>query len=335
MNQILYGVAGTGKTFQTKILAINCIENTNFDEFSSDNFQDDFAYIAQKYEYYTKENQIFFVTFHPNFSYQEFVEGITAQTSPTGEVHYTIKDGIFKIITQKAISKPKENFVLIIDEINRGNVAKIFGELITLIEPNKRLGKSDAHSVILPYSQESFGVPQNLHIIATMNTADRSIAPLDLALRRRFTFREILPNPSLLANKIIENIYLDKILQKINQRIVYFLGENYQIGHSYFLENCDNLEDLAEIFLRKIIPLLREYFFDDDQKVALILQNKSPNLSFFKKEIFNPKNLFFEKNNVFNDNFGGDFDDFFQEKIIYKPLSKQEIIKNPAVFEIY
>lgn len=342
MNQILYGVAGTGKTFYTKKWAVevienNLIENNFFEEIEKPDVQK----IQEKYEFYKKNDQIIFVTFHPNFSYQEFVEGITAKTLPNGQISYFVKDGIFKFIAQKAnfefqqhhqnqttetqTTKAK-NFVLIIDEINRGNVAKIFGELLTLIEENKRLGNPDAQMVVLPYSQETFGVSPNLHIIATMNGADRSIASLDLALRRRFDFVEMLPNAQLLEGKTIENISLKALLQKINQRICFFLGENYQIGHSYFLAKCDNWEDLVDIFLYKIIPLLKEYFFEDMQKVHLILQNKNPNISFFRKAVFNPKKLFNTESTEFEDI-------FLEEKFLYQLLSKKEILANVEIIK--
>jgi len=164
----------------------------------------------------------------------------------------------------------KQNFVLIIDEINRGNVSGIFGELITLIETDKRAGQKEAISVILPYSKERFSVPDNIYIIGTMNTADRSVEALDTALRRRFSFEEILPKPELLNDHKYQDVNLELLLDKINQRIELLVDKDHQIGHSYFL-NINSLEDLKLVFKDKIIPLLEEYFYGDFGKIGLVL----------------------------------------------------------------
>ncbi|MDA8030386.1 MAG: AAA family ATPase [Alphaproteobacteria bacterium] len=163
--------------------------------------------------------------------------------------------------------------VLIIDEINRGNISRIFGELITLIEESKRLDNDEAAAVELPYSGDTFGVPNNLYIIGTMNTADRSIALLDTALRRRFRFVEMMPRPKLLAGIDVDGIKIQNLLAAMNEHIEALYDRDHQIGHSFFLrlENNSSIETLADIFEHEILPLLQEYFYDDWEKIDLVL----------------------------------------------------------------
>jgi 5-methylcytosine-specific restriction enzyme B len=156
----------------------------------------------------------------------------------------------------------KSNFVLIIDEINRGNISRIFGELITLIEASKREGEDEALDVVLPYSKERFSVPQNLYLIATMNTADRSLTGLDVALRRRFKFEEVSPRPELLHGIKVEGLDIEQLVIVLNERIEMLLDRDHCLGHSYFLplRTDATIERLALTFDCDIIPLLREYF---------------------------------------------------------------------------
>jgi hypothetical protein len=175
--------------------------------------------------------------------------------------------------SQSAENREEKQYVLIIDEINRGNVSQIFGELITLIEPDKRSGQEEALKVVLPYSKESFSVPPNLHIIGTMNTADRSVEALDTALRRRFTFREMMPDlwaPGM--NQVIDGISLKVLLQTLNRRIELLLDRDHQIGHS-FLMKVKEINGLMQVFFNQIIPLLKEYFYGDFGKIGLVLDD--------------------------------------------------------------
>ena len=222
-----------------------------------------------------------FVTFHQSYGYEEFVEGLRPvladESDEAGEVRYEIKAGVFKKLCQRAEANPEQRFALFIDEINRGNISKILGELITLIEPSKRAGEADAVSVTLPYSGEEFSVPNNLDIYGTMNTADRSLALLDTALRRRFEFVELMPDCEVLEGIVVVkdgvNIDIAQMLEAINERIEMLYDREHGIGHAYFLPLKANpsFALLADIFRQKILPLLEEYFFEDWQKIRLVL----------------------------------------------------------------
>lgn len=181
------------------------------------------------------------------------------------------------------VSSQRKPFVLIIDEINRGNVSRIFGELITLIEPSKRAGASEALTTTLPYSKRPFSVPDNLYLIGTMNTADRSLAGLDIALRRRFEFEEMPPRPDLLEDVVIEegehSVNVGELLNVLNQRIEVLLDRDHCLGHAYFMQLNDDptLERLSKIFQNQVLPLLQEYFFEDWQRIAWVLNDHRKN----------------------------------------------------------
>ncbi|WP_219035192.1 McrB family protein [Empedobacter falsenii] len=212
-----------------------------------------------------------FITFHQSYSYEDFMEGIKPDLeNEEGELKYKIEDGIFKRIADRAKRDPFNKYALFIDEINRGNVSQIFGELITLIEEDKRLGNKEALEVTLPYSKEKFGVPSNLYIIGTMNTADRSVEALDTALRRRFVFEEMPPKYDLEGlQQELFGFKAGEILKTINQRIEKLLDRDHQIGHAYFIKK--NETTIIDSFYKNIIPLLQEYFFGDYGKIGLVL----------------------------------------------------------------
>lgn len=171
------------------------------------------------------------------------------------------------------IRENEKNYVFIIDEINRGNISKIFGELITLIEPSKRLGQEEGVTVRLPYSKKPFGVPDNVYLIGTMNTADRSIATIDTALRRRFQFKEMQPNPNVLEGITVGGVSIKEMLIRMNKKISVLYDREHTIGHAYFipLKKNPNIETLGAIFENNIIPLLQEYFYDDYEKIRMVL----------------------------------------------------------------
>jgi 5-methylcytosine-specific restriction protein B len=376
LNQILYGPPGTGKTYTTIEHAVK-IADPNFYKTLADSSSttiEQRSSLKARFDELLKIGQIAFTTFHQNFSYEDFVEGLKAE-SDGGQISYSVEDGIFKEICEKAdpvlqaggledaITDLKEKcsdesiklqtqtgkvfslsyrggktfrcmpeasnadrdlpanidhvrkvtrgeipenlycssyvksiakylsesysielggaiaqpeaipHVLIIDEINRGNIAKIFGELITLLEPGKRKGQAEELTLTLPYSKDHFSVPVNLHVIGTMNTANTSLAKVDIALRRRFEFLEMMPKPELLEGLSVEGVDVSRLLEAINQRIELLYDRDHCIGHSYFmgLSNGASLSNLAAIFEKQVIPLLEEYFFDDWSLIHRVL----------------------------------------------------------------
>lgn len=281
-NQIYYGPPGTGKTYKMR----GRIEEEGYSE--------------GNYE---------FVTFHQSYGYEEFIEGLRPKLGGgrEGQVRYEIRSGVFKKLCERAKKNPDQRFALFIDEINRGNVSKIFGELITLIEPDKRTRAKNELSVTLPYSGDKFSVPQNIDIIGTMNTADRSLALLDTALRRRFEFEPLYPDTRdegeeapLAGVRVIhkrnnegKEINIPEMLTEINRRIEVLYDREHLIGHAYFIslkEMKDKgdkaFEELQRIFKRKVLPLLEEYFFEDWGKIKTVLDygKDKDNLCFIKEK---------------------------------------------------
>jgi 5-methylcytosine-specific restriction protein B len=306
--------------------------------------------INSKYDELKETGQIEFITFHPSYSYEEFVEGITVDVDksgkPTDELKYKLKQGIFKQMATSALivaldpdqerdlngasfgtlmgiyrqqmneittnledankraAKIKEwwenvpRYVLIIDEINRGDISKIFGELITLLESDKRLGMENELTVKLPYSQDEFAVPPNLYIIGTMNTADKSIALIDVALRRRFGFIEMSPDLEILKNEhieknkdklkaegVLEDLELSvKSLESINNRIAGdpTVGRDKQIGHS-FLFKVQTKSDLILVWKNEILPLLEEYYYGQYSRINDLLFNSTDDSKWLSK----------------------------------------------------
>lgn len=223
----------------------------------------------------------------------DYSNGKQMVRSTVSRVHIISVKDILTIIKNNSeifqdVDIPQKNnkkYVFIIDEINRGNISKIFGELITLIEDSKRDGEKEAMSITLPYSKEEFSVPNNVYILGTMNTADRSISLIDTALRRRFEFIEMMPNEELLTDIFIEGVEIKKMLETMNQRIEALYDREHTLGHAFFMplknEKKATIDQLASIFANKIIPLLQEYFYEDYEKIMLVLgidpKNKDTN----------------------------------------------------------
>lgn len=357
-NLILCGPPGTGKTYSTVIYAVDIIKEKSEDEIKADLQNKNLRYddFLKKYKILRDAGHIAFTTFHQSYGYEEFIEGI----KPVMEnkvLQYQIEDGVFKRfckVAEKAEEEAKQEaqqevapeedgkdkdaeemkkkpFVFIIDEINRGNISKIFGELITLIEDSKRAGAAEAMEAVLPYSQKSFSVPQNVYIIGTMNTADRSIAMMDTALRRRFSFVEMMPNTKLLETIEVAGVNIGKMLHVINERITYLYDREHTIGHAFFmgLEKHRDIEHLSAIFKKKVIPLLQEYFYDDYEKIQLVLGDnaKKNELKFIQDTVKQPAGVF-RKATALDD---------YDEKTLFtinedafgNPESYQQIYKEP------
>lgn len=266
---IIFGPPGTGKTYWALNTAKQLAALHNFGK-DFENLSDE-EKSALTIMSSGNPGTVQICTFHPAYGYEDFIEGFRPMNIG-GQLVFELRDGVFKRLCKQALKQEKQNFYLIIDEINRGDIPRIFGELITIIEKDKR-----GVQVFLPISDESFFVPDNVYIIGTMNTADRSIALLDTALRRRFGFIELMPDPSILGETIIRGIPLRPWLEILNQRILETIGRdarNLQIGHAYFLENSKpviEFSHLARIIQDDILPLLEEYCYEDYETLERIL----------------------------------------------------------------
>lgn len=278
---ILYGPPGTGKTYTAKQFAQ---KNYTGEDGNSERYQ--------------------VVTFHPSYSYEEFVEGIKADTTESGNVSYDNEGGIFLEICEDAREDPENDYLLIIDEINRGNISSIFGELITLLEKDKR-GDLETR---LPYSGNKFTIPENLHIIGTMNTADRSIALMDVALRRRFAHLEFDPDISVYWEKLEDGYQSrEKLLERAregevralsvlaiddinNELMRQGLDSGKKIGHSYFI-NAKSSEEVLRTWKYEILPLLQEYFHQDYHKISKLLETGEEDSEIVDTEMKNINNF--------------------------------------------
>ncbi len=223
-----------------------------------------------------------FVTFHQSFSYEDFIEGIRPQyIEDTNTLDYSPKAGIFKKICAIAAKNREKEYAVFIDEINRGNISEIFGELISLIEVDKREGMANELSATLPYSKETFVVPKNVNIYGTMNSADRSIGAIDIALRRRFKFVPMVPDSEIIDNELrmngidphnVDGIDVIKLFDRMNERIEILFDRNHMLGQAMFL-GIRNGNDIVDIMRNRVVPLLEEYFFKDLQKVQMVFND--------------------------------------------------------------
>ena len=314
LNRIYYGPPGTGKTHRLS-------------ELLRSDYEDRFT----------------FVTFHQSYGYEEFVEGlrpVLRKRADTGQVRYEIRDGAFKELCDRALNDPNHHYAMVIDEINRGNISKIFGELITLAEADKRENASNALTVTLPYSGKEFSVPGNVDIVGTMNTADRSLALLDTALRRRFEFVAMMPDTSdapgaplagLRVTTEDHEIDIPRMLEAINRRIEALYDRDHCIGHACFMALGDaedgsaRMEALELVFRRRVLPLLEEYFFEDWRKIRLVLaDNRKPEPEQFVLEDIAP-------DRDLHDLFG---DDHGLENEAARPLYtvQEEAFRNPLAY---
>ena len=261
LNTILYGPPGTGKTYAT---ARRCVQICNGLSQWTD------ADVRARYRALVEEDRVAFVTFHESYGYEDFVEGLRPVTEGGAGFRLEPRAGALKAMAERARGKSAPH-VLVIDEINRANVSKVLGELVTLLEEDKRAGAANEVAVTLPYSGEKFTLPANLHLLGTMNTADRSIALLDTAVRRRFDFEELPPKPDALRDAAEQTgMDLPAVLGAMNERPEWLIDRDHLIGHAWFMDAAGKT-DVDNVMRRKIVPLVAEYFHDDWGKVSAVL----------------------------------------------------------------
>lgn len=311
LNIILYGPPGTGKTYATKAAIIAIEKGDDLHKvFRERGFKE---YIASnKGALEGCEGRVRRVTFHPGYSYEDFIEGISASTNGNQAV-YEVRKGVFRELAEEALKDIGSKYYLVIDEINRGNISKIFGELVTLVEEDKRCdNQNNGYCATLPYSKKKFSVPKNLYVIGTMNTSDRSIALVDLALRRRFEFVEMVPDPELLGNEKVGDVDIKALLKTLNGRIKKLGERDKQIGHAYFMDGEGPIRDirrLKDVWFYKVLPLLNEYFYGRWEDIAYVLSGrKEGEVPFLEKlETDEDANLYDFKNYMEDD------DEFLRE----------------------
>jgi 5-methylcytosine-specific restriction protein B len=262
---ILYGPPGTGKTYWAMRTARELAARDRFKSTLQELTPEQRRALAES-------NSVQTCCFHPAYGYEDFIEGYRPVARHDGRIGYELRSGIFKGMCERARVEEQRSFFLVVDEINRGDIPRIFGELLVALEKDKR-----GQPVKLPVSGEDLVVPDNLYVIGTMNTADRSIALLDAALRRRFAFIELMPDTSLLKGATVGGIPLGPWLDELNRRIAKHVGRDarhLQVGHSYLLEGgapVTQLARFAEVLRYDIIPLLSEYCYEDFQTLSTLL----------------------------------------------------------------
>lgn len=287
---ILYGPPGTGKTYWAEYTARELAARASFQKAFGEQLTPEEEKVILGDDGAHKSGRVRVCSFHPSYSYEDFIEGLRPDVR-NGSMHFVPQQGIFKRLCLDAAAAPHEKFYLIIDEINRGDIPRIFGELLTMLEKDKR-GKV----VLLPLTKEPFQVPKNVYLIGTMNTADRSIALLDTALRRRFGFIELMPDTEPLKNTLVGGIALDAWLGALNKSIREYIGRearNLQIGHAYLMENGEPLSDFAtfaRVVHEDILPLLEEYCYADYDRLEQIMGAGliDAKAQMIRHELFNP-----------------------------------------------
>lgn len=270
---ILYGPPGTGKTYVGRRFAVWwLLRGRDAGEAELSRVLEESRVHVEAEQELTRVREgacaapLTLLTFHPSYAYEDFIEGFKPVPTADGTLSLRLEDGVFKRVCRQAQADLSRGYLVLIDEINRANIARVFGELITLLERDKR-----GLQVILPQSKEPFAIPPNVYIVGTMNTADRSIKLLDAALRRRFAFEELLPDPGLFEGASVDNLPLDRFLAELNSRVARVEGREKQIGHSFLMEEGEPVtepEEFARRFRQEILPLLQEYSYDDYAELA-------------------------------------------------------------------